>query len=247
MLFPGESVLWKTRKGKDGKGHVAAAASDDNRKVRTSLHVDLDRMLACTKLDTAGESLGRLTHWCGRVPQRNGHTGRSALQWCCSCEQDARDKVATVLTDWSNRTSWAVAADNRWTAQPITQKKVLVAELCGQHLTRGLRKCRVLHQLDSPSIVTRLSALLQEDKNNWAAKNKMRLQNICINLCGVDGEGADLSRNLALELARMVTIGSLTEQVLYALLGRKGDRERCTLGDLLCPSTSPVLESQENC
>ena len=44
----------------------------------------------------------------------------------------------------------------------------------------------------------------------------------------------------------MVTFGALLDNILYALLGRGGVRERASLGTMLNPEKSPVLQSQES-
>jgi len=227
-LFLNTDTLTKPIKQPDGS----------TRLVKSRFHEQLDRVLACARL--TGPRRGKLCHWCKLLPEGSTMV-RAALEWCCNSDSEARGKVADELVSWDTGEVWCEAADNRWTTQPQVQKKALVSQICGDHLSRGLQKARAGHGLDKRSVVEALSKLLAADSDNFSAKNKLRLNSICNIFIGCDGGVAATRR----QLANLVVIGAFPDHILFSMFGKKGVRPRYDLGEMLHPDISPVLQAQE--
>jgi hypothetical protein len=208
-LFTDDSVLWTPHKHPDGS--VTHTPS--------TLSVSLDRILACRRW-APGETDG-MVHWCSWV-LRTDAFGHAAGGWCCGTAQEARDKVLRSISEWLFARAWNVAADNRWTTQPAAQRRLLVAETIDQAITRTLDQVVLEFQLQKASVVAALTKILEDDRENWSARNKVRLQGIHQNLCVRNEFGLAPDTRLAI----IVTAGRRLDDVLYSYLGRtkKGSR-----------------------
>ena len=227
-LFHDQDVLWRTIKRKDGQVLY----------VQTKTHMCLDAVLACRQWCSRVDGY---VHWCVQVeapPTPTSFTDVASLRWCCANEGEARNKVETALLQWVSAKQWTVAADSRWTTQPISQRRFLVLELCDELMSRSLAQVRTQLGLHRDTVVETLKKLLEQDAQDFSAKNKLRLHSICTSLC------ASPHGSPTTTLAMLVTIGSFMDAVLYSLLGRAGVRERASLGVMLDPASSPILAAQ---
>ena len=131
QLFVNDGALWNSKEQSDGTCL----------RVKSSLHLSLDALLQCVLF---GED--RLVHYCepassstpmgGRVGA-NESANESAV--CCRTIDDARMKVVQTILRWLTSRSWVVASDNRWTSQPASNRRILIAELANRVLTQCLQ------------------------------------------------------------------------------------------------------------
>ena len=225
-LFQDKTVLKTERKLPNGATEV----------VPSKLSHRLDRVLSCRRWCVYDQ---RFVHWCERVVVVDG-LGAFVERWCCETEAEARGKVLDILKEWAIGLAWGEGADNRWTLQPICQRRYLVTELLDFAFSRGLRECLKILDLEGLGVVAALERILNIDRDNWPARNKLRLLNVAKAFATV------LEHGLLphIRCAVLVTLGSILDDILYAYLGRKGVRPRATLATMINPESSPVLRGQ---
>ena len=229
-LFPEDSVLWTTERGSDGLPQ----------RVPSNLSRALDAILACRSWLPGGTA--GLVHWCEMVPGSGGSGGVSTGEWtwCCSSQAEARAKIHASIHDWLLGVAWLVGADNRWTVQPINQRRILVSDTVDEVFTHTLTQIHIMNGLQNAGLVQSLIRLIEGDRENWKARNKVRFHNIFTALCA----GREFGLRPNARLAVVVTASRRLDDMLYSYLGRKGVTERVTLGTMLNPSTSPLLQAQ---
>ena len=158
-LFPEDAVLWRREKWKNGR----------TRLVQSALHITLDEVLACRRwtIDDNCKAEGGvvpsvMVHWCKLITFLD-KDGNSTTSWCCRTELEARQKNHDILRSWLLGTVWNPAADNRWTTQPATQRRLMVAETIDTMVTHMLNEIALGFSLQNAGVVAALEQLM---KNN---------------------------------------------------------------------------------
>ena len=154
IIFPDSSVLWTSRKRKGKQSTL----------VRSKLHKRLDDMLACTSLVEADPCL---CHWCEVVSKRKvrGAPGGMEIVWCCKSIAEAMEKTDGRVVAWVLGNHWFNAANNRWTVQPINERRYLISDLVVNTASQSIRKLRVNLDLHRDTTVETLKKLLNEDRD----------------------------------------------------------------------------------
>ena len=210
-------------------GSALTRRTKDGTLEASVLSEDLDDVLSCRHLTGPDAARPGFAHWCEVVPSSNGSGIR-----CCQTEADALTKTQNTLVSWATGRPWALACDSRWTSQQETQRRAYVLEMFDELLAKSLHQVRVnwgLHRLD---FVQALGRMLENDKDNFSARNQLRLHRICSDLQDVafcSDENATF-----IHLAVSVTFSAKLDLILFDLLGKGGVKPRSTLQDMLHPS-----------
>ena len=152
---------------------------------------------------------------------------------CCENKQAGLKKAAAAVLNFTVGQCWEVASLSRWTyVSKLQQRSLLLGAIdCMQPMIHGVR--------DGLGIDMSLEKMLERelalDQDNFALRNKLKVCRICRIMLGPT----------AMEDMAITAVGnSAVDEIHYKLLGHGKAQARCTLFDMVDPSTSIVARCE---
>lgn len=200
-------------------------------KEKTQFHQDLEEL--CNLMNLHGTSTQIFT-WNRVAEGSHEHIDLGLPVGAKIYADDAvcKDKVINAILKLMFGRAWVAATLSRWTNVGTTIRRCLLGVLCGKILPETIEDVKLGMEL-TDDLESALARVVEADRNDYAARNKLRLIRISRVLSGPD---------LAWHLAVLVVCSAPVDRLLYQILGH--DRERVSLADLVHPTSSPLVGCQ---
>jgi hypothetical protein len=198
------------------------------RKVKTRLHEELEALIGV--VDFAGKG-GAFVHWNYVEESSDDHRilDKPVGSSVCSSREESATRVAIPLLNFLVGRSWVTFTESRWTSVFCVLRRFTIGLAANRVLKDGLCEIKANFGLDGDDVEKSLEKLVQMDRSDYSAKNRLRLLRIVKTLCN--------EQTLWILAIMTVTLAPV-EALQYALLGHR--RNRASLSDLVHPTRSPI-------
>lgn len=183
----------------------------------------------CSSIDLDGGDPGSLVHYCF---VEDASSERPYGSPCCRDHDEAVDKVAVPLLNWVAK-PWDVQVTSRWTYVLSALRKLLVSCMAKRLFPTALMNMKASMGVDD-SMEASLAKLILADKEDYAARSKMRL----IRICKCFGEPA-----VVWKIAVLISVHAEVDVILHAILGY-AQGKKATLSSLVHDYDSPIALCQ---
>ena len=177
-----------------------------------------------------------LTHWCN-VEQGSDEDvifGMRVGSPCCRDDEEAVEKKTVASIQNFVSYDWSELVVSRWVKASTSLKRGLVSSLGPGRglLPEILDDVQVTFDV-GPALEAQLARVVQANRDDFAAGNKLRLVRLCKVFC---------EKGVREALSLTVCSTEAMDDLMYHLLPR--EKVQCKVLDLMVPLTSPVTRAQ---